>query len=82
MLDSLRKSLNEPQDHKQQDDGSWGQGCTEWYRKLEPTIDALQLDSIDPRNLKPLTFMKRLENPGNVFATTSRSCTRAHISKH
>src|SRR5476649_38865 len=24
-------------------DGSWGPGCTEWYRKLEPTFSMLRL---------------------------------------
>jgi hypothetical protein len=47
----------------QDDDGSWGRCCEEWYRKLEPTVDALQASDLDLSHVKPLTFMKRLEDP-------------------
>jgi hypothetical protein len=43
--------------------GSWGPCCTEWYRKLEPTVGALlAIDSIQ-RRLRPLKFMARLQDP-------------------
>ncbi len=74
-LDRLDASLMpEDQPFVQQDDGSWGQGCTEFYRKLEPTVDFLQSDEVlKPKpgqalTLKPLTFMKWLMNPANVAA--------------
>jgi hypothetical protein len=44
-------------------DGSWGGCCTEWYRKLEPTVDALQGD-LTKLKLVPLAFMQRLADPG------------------
>lgn len=47
----------------QQDDGSWGPGCTEFYRKLEPTVDALQNRLQDGVPIKPLKFMQQLQDP-------------------
>jgi hypothetical protein len=50
-----------------------GQGCTEFYRKLEPTVDFLQTDAVlKPKpgrelHLKPLTFMKWLMKPADVI---------------
>ncbi len=72
-LDFLEASLapkNQPL--LQQGDGSWGPGCTEFYRKLEPTVDFLQSDAVlKPKpgqglTLKPLTFMKWLMTPADV----------------
>jgi hypothetical protein len=72
-LDRLETSLTaNDQPLPQQDDGSWGPGCTEFYRKLEPTVDALQTDAVlKPKPgqalvLKPLDFMKWLMNPDEV----------------
>jgi hypothetical protein len=74
-LDRLEASLvAKDQPLVQQDDGSWGPGCTEFYRKLEPTVDFLQSDEVlKPKpgqalTLKPLTFMKWLMNPADVAA--------------
>ena len=58
-------NLHQP-DPMQAADGSWGPCYDEWYRKLEPTVDALQLDSIDPATLGPLTFMSSLQDADYV----------------
>src|SRR5690348_942547 len=50
---------NQEQASKQGDDGSWGSCMTVPYRKLEPTVDELQLPTLKPAEVKPLTFMKR-----------------------
>ena len=50
----------------QADDGSWGPCCREWYRKLEPTIDALQEREAATDPLKALTFMSTLQDPKNL----------------
>src|SRR5471030_1034615 len=66
LLDRLQASLADTnQALSQQADGSWGPGCTEWYRKLEPTVDALnqaQQSGIVGK-LSPLSFRKPLEDP-------------------
>lgn len=68
-LDRLQSSLGVPQQPLVQDpDGSWGPGCREWYRKLEPTVDALQRDEVAGQTLLPLAFMKRLEDPSFVIS--------------
>ena len=58
-LDRLEASLgggNQP--FVQQPDGSWGAGCTEFYRKLEPTVDFLQSNEIQkPKPGKKLTLL-------------------------
>ncbi|HMD65520.1 MAG TPA: hypothetical protein VKG22_02575 [Stellaceae bacterium] len=51
----------------QGDDGSWGSCYEEWYRKLEPTVDALQTAGLDASSLKPLLFMQRLEDATAVL---------------
>jgi len=43
-------------------DGSWAPGCQEWYRKLEPTVDALQRDELTAAALRPLLFMRPLQD--------------------
>jgi hypothetical protein len=66
-LDWFETSLdqgNKP--YGQQPDGSWGVGCTEFYRKLEPTVDALQEKGLDASTLGPLTFMQDLQKPKYV----------------
>ena len=83
-LDRLEASLgggNQP--FVQQPDGSWGAGCTEFYRKLEPTVDFLQSNEIQkPKpggklTLLPLTFMKPLQDPGFV----TRCLDRLRVSR-
>src|SRR5712692_7339249 len=67
-IDDLEKSLADTEQHgpAQDDDGSWGGCCTEWYRKLEPTIDALQGD-LPSAGLKKLLFMQPLSVPAYVL---------------
>ena len=67
-IDDLEHSIGQINDHGpvQDDDGSWGGCCTEWYRKLEPTVDALQ-GVLPGGGLKPLRFMQRLTDPGRVL---------------
>jgi hypothetical protein len=55
-------SLDMPnQEHasEQGADGSWGACMNVPYRKLEPTVDALQHPKLNLAEVKPLTFMKR-----------------------
>src|SRR5579864_7120719 len=50
---------------EQQADGSWGPGCTEWYRKIEPTVDALneaQQAGGFAQTPSALTYMNPLTN--------------------
>ena|SRR5580700_8178269 len=69
VLDRLESSLREvPQTLTQQADGSWGRGYTEWYRKLEPTISALQQDTVIHGPLLPLKFMEKLQDPDYTLA--------------
>src|SRR6185295_6156158 len=65
-LDRFEASLDQGNaPYEQQPDGSWGVGCTEFYRKLEVTVDALQ-DTLDGPTLRPLTFMQHLQDPQRV----------------
>jgi hypothetical protein len=66
-IEDLQKSLNDlDQSHPIQDeDGSFGGCCTEWYRKLEPTVDALQ-GELGVTSLKPLQFLNRLADPDRL----------------
>jgi hypothetical protein len=48
-------------------DGSWAPGYGEWYRKLEPTVDALQEKRTATIQLTPLAFMARLEDAKSVI---------------
>jgi len=56
---------DENQNIDQQPDGSCGPGCTEFYRKLEPTVDFLQSDAVlrpqpgHELTLVPLAFMQQ-----------------------
>ena len=65
----------------QQPDGSCGPGCTEFYRKLEPTVDFLQSDAVlrpqpgHELTLLPLTFMRQLQDP--TFVTDRLDKLRA-----
>jgi hypothetical protein len=67
LLDRLEASLAAAsQPIVQGADGSWAPGCTEWYRKLEPTFEALLKDDVVNHAahlpaLLPLTFMSRLD---------------------
>ncbi len=71
-LDRLEESLaiaNQPL--VQQPDGSWGAGCTEWYRKLEPTVDALNLaQQSGGFSTRPsaLAFMQKLQDPDRMVS--------------
>ena len=68
-LDFLEQSLTSDQPPpRQQADGSWGEGCTFWYRKLEPTVAALESQAIfEQDDLQPLVFMQRLQDPKFVL---------------
>jgi hypothetical protein len=67
-LDGCERSVQEVNQPRviQADDGSWGPCCREWYRKLEPTIDALQEREAATDPLKPLAFMSVLQKPENL----------------
>jgi len=67
-LDDLETSLADPGQPAatQGEDGSWGGCCTEWYRKLEPTVDALQGD-LSSASLKKLVFMQQLSDPARLL---------------
>jgi hypothetical protein len=45
--------------------GSWGGCCEEWYRRLEPTVDALQ--NAGPGTIRRLEFMERLQDPERIL---------------
>jgi len=47
----------------QSPDGSWGMCAQTFYRKLEPTVDALQSRAVRQGAIKPLTFLKGFNNP-------------------
>ncbi len=66
-LDDLERSLADTArlGPIQDEDGSWGRCCTEWYRKLEPTVDALQGNLQGA--LKPLLFMQKLQDPSRTL---------------
>ena len=68
-LDACEKSLENVDQPRlpQGKDGSWGSCCQEWYRKLEPTIDALQEREAATDPLLPLSFMSFLQKPANVI---------------
>jgi len=51
----------------QEEDGSWGSCYEEWYRKLEPTVDALQIAGLEASGLKPLLFMERFKDARAVL---------------
>jgi hypothetical protein len=63
----LTQAVAKPDDDRpmQDDEGSWGCCCKAWYRKLEPTIDALQGEL--PGALKPLQFMQSLADAGRML---------------
>jgi hypothetical protein len=56
-------------------DGSWAPGYGEWYRKLEPTVDALQEKRTAAIPLTALTFMNRLQNVKGVLDTLAGLAT-------
>jgi hypothetical protein len=51
----------------QDEDGSWGSCCEEWYRTLEPTVDALQIAGLEASRLRPLLFMERFKDARAVL---------------
>jgi hypothetical protein len=61
LKDLLAGSISIP--NAQDDDGSFGPGCTIPYRMLEPTVDELQIKDLTDPSLKPLKFMARYQNP-------------------
>jgi hypothetical protein len=63
-LAALERALSQPDklEPTQTDDGSWGGCCDEPYRKLEPTVDALQAIPAGASALKPLLFMEGLQD--------------------
>src|SRR6266568_3614354 len=67
-IDDLEKSLADTGQPAatQGEDGSWGGCSTELYRKLEPTVDALQGD-LPSASLKKLIFMQQLSDPAHVL---------------
>jgi hypothetical protein len=67
-LRDLAASIDKPQpaELSQDDEGSWGGCCTEFYRRLEPTVDTLQTVGLDTGTLKPLTFLSCLEDPRGI----------------
>jgi hypothetical protein len=68
-LDECEKSLQDADQPrlKQAEDGSWGSCCHEWYRKLEPTVDALQEREAATDKLLSLSFMNFLQKPANLI---------------
>jgi hypothetical protein len=74
VLDELELSLKNPDQPRlvQDSDGSWGLCCHEWYRKLEPTVDALQEKEAATEPLWPLAFMASLEDPAIVIDRLER----------
>jgi hypothetical protein len=63
-LAALQEALKQPDklEPEQDEEGSWGGCCKEWYRKLEPTVDALQEVTDSTPKLRPLHFMDRLQD--------------------
>jgi hypothetical protein len=68
--DSLSDTHQSPLE--QDAEGSWGRCYAQWYRKLEPTIDALQEERLDCRKANPLAFMERLKDIGSVLQELDR----------
>ena len=67
-LDDLEASLGiaDPGQLAQDDDGSWGGAAQEFYRRLEPTVDALQSSRFDLSTTRPLTFLAPLTDPDRL----------------
>jgi hypothetical protein len=70
----VEASLDKDQTHAQNQDadGSWGACVDEWYRKLEPTVDKLQVPGCDPTSIKPLEFLAPLTNTARVMGNLWR----------
>ena len=58
-IDQLAEALKDRSEVEkgQGSDGSWSSCLSEWFTKLEPTVDALQTDEIVRICPQPLTFM-------------------------
>ncbi len=80
VLDELELSLKNPDQPRliQDTDGSWGPCCHEWYRKLEPTVDALQEKEAATEPLWPLSFMASLQDPAIVIDRLERFADQRH----
>ena len=57
---------------RQCEDGSWGRFYRTPFLKIEPTVDALQSQSIQAEPIKPLRFMKHLQKPEALLALLYR----------
>jgi hypothetical protein len=68
-LNDFEANLTQKQPERltQGEDGSWGPAVTAEYRKLEPTVDALQDRDLEPASLKRLRFMAHLKDPKRVI---------------
>jgi hypothetical protein len=68
-LDDLAASLTQTQPDRltQGDDGSWAPEVKAPYRKLEPTVDALQDRDLETDGLRRLRFMAPLKDPKRVI---------------
>lgn len=49
-------------------DGSWAGCTTEFYRKLEPTVDELQAPGLDLTEVRPLSFIGCFQDPAALRA--------------
>jgi hypothetical protein len=69
LFEQSLKVTDQPRFDKQDAQGSWGPCCEKWYRKLEPTVDALQEDQYKHQTLNPLLFMQDLQDIDTVRTT-------------
>jgi hypothetical protein len=69
LTEAANSMQNRSQDVLEQgNDGAFDSGlCEALYRKLEPTIDALQDGDFDPAAVKPLEFMKVFADPKRLI---------------
>jgi hypothetical protein len=69
LTDAKESMVDLNQDVQEQgEDGAFDSGaCKTLYRKLEPTIEALQDRDLDPATLKPLKFMRRFADPKRLI---------------
>lgn len=66
---NARLDRGEVGDLVQAEDGAWGGDCiSTFYRKLEPTVDALQDTELRPQALKPLAFLQTYRDPKRLVA--------------
>lgn len=58
--------------NRQDAEGSFGPGCSVRYRRLEPTVDELQVRDLDDPALEPLAFMAPYTNPKGLLSELYR----------